>query len=132
MTVRDRIWTILDDPDFGRHPRLRNALYQLLVAIEIPRALGHVSVERCLDLAMEAARDGSPMAVTRAGAVIDAMVAALAGHGPSGLARGGPAASEFALAVHAAPEFALADHGAPELGLAGLGAMDLAPDSVAC
>jgi hypothetical protein len=81
MTVRDRIWTILDDPDFGRHTGLVNALYQLLVAIEAQRGPGHLGVERCLDLATEAARDGSAVAVTRAGAVIDALVATLAGHG---------------------------------------------------
>jgi hypothetical protein len=34
---RDRIWRFLDDPQFERHEGLRNALYRLLVASEIPR-----------------------------------------------------------------------------------------------
>jgi hypothetical protein len=87
MTVRDRIWTTLDDPELGRHEGLRNALYQLLVAIEFgrppPSSSAPSSVERCLDLAADAVRDGSATAVARAGHVIDALVATLAGNTPA-------------------------------------------------
>lgn len=86
MTVRDRIWTTLDDPELRRHEGLRNALYQLLVAIEFGRPAGASNVERCLDMTAAALRDGSATAVARAGRLIDALVATLAGNTPTDLA----------------------------------------------
>ena len=86
MTVRDRIWSTLDDPSLQRHEALRNALYQLLVAIECGRPPGPAGVERCLDLAADALRDGSATAVTRARRVVDALVATLAGNTTADLA----------------------------------------------
>jgi hypothetical protein len=85
MTVRDRIWKTLDDPALGRHESLRNALYQLLVASECP-ASGSASVEQCLELTAEAIRDGGSARVTKARAVIDALVATLVGCAPTGVA----------------------------------------------
>ncbi len=77
MTVRERIWNTLDDPELARHTALRDALYQLLVAIEFGRPPGP-TIEQCLDLTAEAIRHGSVHHVTRAHAVIDALVANLA------------------------------------------------------
>jgi hypothetical protein len=78
MTVRERIWRYIDDSEPERHGALRDALYRLLVAIEAGREPLAPGVDRCLDLAAEALRDGSAVAVLRARMVVDDLVIVLA------------------------------------------------------
>ena len=74
MRTCDRIWRYIDDAESGQHASLRDALYQLLVAVECGGRPGSLSVERCLDLAAEAIRDGSRVAVAQARALVDELV----------------------------------------------------------
>jgi hypothetical protein len=78
MTVRERIWRYIDDAEPERHGSLRDALYRLLVVSEVQKHPA-ASIDRCLDLAAEAIRDGSAVAVVRARMVVDEVVVLLAG-----------------------------------------------------
>jgi hypothetical protein len=78
---RDRIWGYLDDPEFERHEGLRNALYRLLVASEIPRGAVPSSIDAkgCLDLAAAAVRGRNAAVIARACDLVDDLVIRLAG-----------------------------------------------------
>jgi hypothetical protein len=78
MGIRDRIWGYIDDSEFGRHPSLRDSLYQLLVAIECGGERSALRVEHCLDLAADAIRRGDGAAVGQARARVDELVRVLA------------------------------------------------------
>jgi hypothetical protein len=78
MGIRDRIWGYIDDSEFGQHPRLRDSLYRLLVAIECGGERSAPRVERCLDLAADAIRRRDGAAVGQARARVDELVRALA------------------------------------------------------
>jgi hypothetical protein len=77
---RNRIWEYLDDPEFERHEGLRNALYRLLVASEIPsRAMAaNIDAKGCLDLAAAAVREKDADVIERACNVVDDLVVRLA------------------------------------------------------
>ena len=76
---RSRIWTYLDDPEFGRHEGLRNALYRLLVASEIPIGSGAAGIDAgCLDVAAAAVREKNPAVIARACDLVDDLVVRLA------------------------------------------------------
>jgi hypothetical protein len=77
---RNRIWRYLDDPQFGRHEGLRNALYRLLVASEIPRGTVPAAVDgkRCLDAAAAAVEGNNDAVIASVCDALDDLVARLA------------------------------------------------------
>jgi hypothetical protein len=77
---RDRIWRYLDDPEFERHEGLRNALYRLLVASEIPRGTVPADIDgkRCLDAAAAAVHGRNAAVIARACEAVDDLVVRLA------------------------------------------------------
>ena len=76
MTLRERIWKAIDDAAPERHRRLQDALYRLLVVIDAVECAPSC-VDDCLEHADQALRDGSAVAVMRARATIDDLVAML-------------------------------------------------------
>ena len=78
MSLRDRIWTTIDHAGVQKQASLRDALYRLLVAIEAKQAVAMSRVDRSLDLAEDAIREGNAVGVMRARLAIDEIVATLA------------------------------------------------------
>jgi hypothetical protein len=76
MTLRERIWKAIDDAAPERHRRLQDALYRLLVVIDAVECAPSC-VDDCLEHADEALRGGSAVAVMRARATVDDLVAML-------------------------------------------------------
>jgi hypothetical protein len=78
--LRNQIWSYLDDPEFERHEGLRNALYRLLVASEIPRGEvpSGLDGDRCLALAAAAVRAQNTTVIASACALVDDLVVQLA------------------------------------------------------
>jgi hypothetical protein len=76
MTLSERIWKAIDDAALERHARLRDAMYRLLVVIEAVECAPSC-VDDCLEHADEALRDGSAVAVMKAWATVEVLVAML-------------------------------------------------------
>jgi hypothetical protein len=76
MTLRERIWKAIDDAALERHGRLQDELYRLLVVIDTVECAPSC-VDDCLEHAEEALRDGSAVAVMRARATVEDLVATL-------------------------------------------------------
>ena len=76
MTLRERIWKTIDDAALDGHGRLQDALYRLLVVIDALESAPSC-VDDCLEHADEALRDGSAVAVMRARATVEDLVAML-------------------------------------------------------
>ncbi|HEX3771257.1 MAG TPA: hypothetical protein VHV30_10350 [Polyangiaceae bacterium] len=77
---RSRIWRYLDDPRFERHEGLRNALYRLLVASEIPRGAvpPELDGKRHLDAAAAAVEGNNAAVIASVCDALDDLVARLA------------------------------------------------------
>lgn len=76
MTLRERIWKAIDDAAIEGHGHLRDALYRLLVVIDTVEYTPS-RVDYCLERADEAIRGGGVVAMVRARAAVEDLVATI-------------------------------------------------------